>query len=114
MAASLQMTLENGGVATVIANYLNPLNRNPRDFENLKILGTEGVVETTDDGREARIVSAKGIRPINKSPGSQNYSPLYFDYVSAHLVTGAEMPLTLEEELHPLRMLLRARKGMAR
>ena len=36
----------------------------------------------------------------------------YFDFVAAHLTTGAAMPLTLEEELHPLRMLLRAKEKL--
>ena len=39
--------------------------------------------------------------PLERVPGLD-----YFDAVAAHLVTGVEMPLTLEEELHPLRMML--------
>jgi hypothetical protein len=36
----------------------------------------------------------------------------YFDAVAAHLVIGTAMPLTLDEELHPLRVLLRAKESM--
>ena len=36
----------------------------------------------------------------------------YFRFVTAHLATDAAMPLTLEEELHPLRMLLRAKQSL--
>jgi hypothetical protein len=36
----------------------------------------------------------------------------YFDFVARHLVAGVAMPLTSDEELHPLRMLLRAKEKM--
>jgi hypothetical protein len=36
----------------------------------------------------------------------------YFSFITAHLATGAAMPLTLDEELHPLRMLLRAKANI--
>ena len=36
----------------------------------------------------------------------------YFSFVTAHLATGVAMPLTIEEELHPLRMLLRAKANI--
>lgn len=36
----------------------------------------------------------------------------YFSFVTAHLAAGAAMPLSLEAELHPLRMLLRAKQNI--
>jgi hypothetical protein len=36
----------------------------------------------------------------------------YFDFVVENLRTGKKLPLTLEEELHPLRMLLRAKEKL--
>lgn len=109
MAATMQMRFENGGIAVAMANYLNPVGRSPRAFEYVKIFGTDGIVESLAAGSEARIITQSGERAIQKSPGTKNYSPLYFDYLSDHLATGQSMPFSLEEELHPLRMLLRAR-----
>lgn len=108
MAASLQMRLENGGIATVIANYLNPPNLKPRGHETLRIFGTEGFIESVDGGVRTRLATHTNVRPVTPSEPSLDY----FDLVAAHLVAGAPLPFTLEEELHPLRMLLRAKQAV--
>ena len=46
MAASLQMSLESGGIATVIANYLNQPATGAWGFEELRVFGTEGYLLT--------------------------------------------------------------------
>ena len=108
-AASAQIRLENGGIASVIMNYLNPAQNKPRNNETLRIFGTKGFVESTDGGTRARLVTEKGVtEPLDTSVAASDY----FDFVAAHLATGAAMPLTLEEELHPLRMLLRAKANI--
>jgi predicted dehydrogenase len=107
IAGAVQIGLENGGLATIIINYLNPGHTAlPHGNETLRIFGTKGFVESVDGGARTRLVTAATIvDPLEKVPGMD-----YFDALASHLATGAAMPLTLEEELHPLRMLLRAKE----
>ncbi|MGH7943426.1 MAG: Gfo/Idh/MocA family protein [Opitutaceae bacterium] len=109
IAAAVQIGLENGGLATIIINYLNPGHPAlPHGNETLRVFGTKGFVESVDGGARTRLVTATGIvDPLERTPGLD-----YFDAVAAHLATGAAMPLTLDEELHPLRMLIRAKEKM--
>lgn len=106
MAASLQMRLENGGLATIITNYLNPPNLKPRGHETLRIFGTKGFIESVDGAVHTRLVTHTNVVPVLPVEPSLDY----FDLVAAHIVTGAPLPFTLEEELHPLRVLLRAKE----
>lgn len=107
LAGAVQIGLENGGLATVIMNYLNPTNNKPRGNETLRIFGTKGFVESTDGGTRTRMVTNTGaVEPLNTSVAGTDY----FSFITAHLATGAAMPLTIDEELHPLRMLLRAKQ----
>lgn len=112
IAGAVQMGLENGGMATIIMNYLNPGHRDlPHGMETLRIFGTKGFIESVDGGARTRLVTAdKIMEPLEPAMRGGDY----FDFVAANLVTGAPMPLTLEEELHPLRMLLRAKEQIRR
>lgn len=111
LTAGAQITLENGGTATIILNYLNPGNpKLPHGNETLRIFGTKGFIESVDGGTRTRWVNDKGItEPLDPAGAGAGD---YFDFVAAHLVRAAAMPFTLEEELHPLRMLLRAKEKM--
>ncbi len=109
MAGAVQMTLENGGLATVILNYLNPPYLKPRGHETLRIFGTKGFVESTDGGVRTRLVDRERVtEPLHPVEPTRDY----FDFIAAHLANGAPLPLTSEEELHPLRMLLRAKAAL--
>jgi predicted dehydrogenase len=109
MAGAVQMTLENGGLATVILNYLNPPHLKPRGHETLRIFGTKGFIESTDGGVRTRLVDQERVtEPLQPVEPTRDY----FDFIAAHLATGAPLPLTSEEELHPLRMLLRAKAAL--
>ena len=111
IAGAAQIGLENGGIATIIINYLNPGHPQlPHGNETLRVFGTKGFIESVDGGARTRLVTAKEIvEPLDrKDSGAGDY----FDFFAAHLVAGAAMPLTLEEELHPLRMLLRAKETL--
>jgi predicted dehydrogenase len=110
-ASGAQMELENGGTATITMNYLNPGHPQlPHGYETLRVFGTKGFVESVDGGARTRLVTKEAIvDPLDaKNSGAGDY----FDFVAAHLVAGKPMPLTLEEELHPLRMLIRAKEKM--
>jgi predicted dehydrogenase len=111
IAGAVQIGLENGGIATIVMNYLNPdIKEMPHGNETLRVFGTKGFIESVDGGARTRLVTDKGVvEPLDrKDSGAGDY----FDFVAAHLVSGAAMPLTLDEELHPLRMLLRAKEKL--
>lgn len=105
MASAFQGTLANGGCASAIANYLNPPGFGSWGNESLRIFGTLGLVEATDAGQRSRLVIGdRDLGPVDRGPEP---APYFTQYLRAVLGLG-EMPLSLEEELHPLRALLRA------
>ncbi len=111
IAASAQGTLANGGLVTLLINYLNPGAPGlPHGNETLRIFGTQGFIESVDGGARSRLVLRdRVVEPLDRTPG-----PDYFDAFAAQLATGAPMPLSSEEELHPLRVLLRAKEALRR
>lgn len=111
MAASMQIVLENGGLASIIVNYLNPVHLKPRNHETLRVFGSKGFIESTDGASRTRLVTQTAVHePLDTStPGVD-----YFDYLAAHLAVGTPMPMSSDEELHPLRMLLRAKEQLRR
>jgi predicted dehydrogenase len=111
MATSLMMTLENGGVASVIANYLNPKGFGRWGNEHLRIFGTLGFVEATDGGAKTRlVVGDRDLGAIDTSAPSREY----FDMFVESLLGLGAMPFSLEEELHPTRMTIRAKRSAMR
>jgi len=106
MAACLAMTLDNGGLASIAANYLNPPGTGVHGYESLLIHGTKGLVESLRGGTLTRLVI-----------GSADHGPLdvstpvesQFQHLLEHLVRGAPMPMPLEEELSPTRWMIRAK-----
>ena len=111
MASCLMLELENGGLASVAANYLNPRGTGVWGDETLRILGTLGMVESHHGGKNTRLVIGETDHgPLDTSaPG--------VDYLTAFLKTIAgrgEMPFTLEEELSPTRWVIRAKHDAAR
>jgi len=104
MAATIMGRLSNGGLATVISNYCNPLGFGSWGNETLRIFGTEGIIEAVDGGKRTRLVVGK----VDHGELEITDAPIWQDAVIENFLTGAPMPLTLEEELHPLRIVLRA------
>ena len=106
-AASYMMYLENGGVASAIANYLNPKKGfGKHGNEHLRIFGTLGLIEATDGGEKTRLVlQDRDMGPIDVSEPGKDYFDMYID----SLLGINDMPFTLEEELHPTRMVIRAK-----
>jgi len=108
MAASLTAILENGAVASSVLNYLNPRAFPTWGNEEVRIFGTKGFVEATDGGTNTRLVLNEkdcGVLDIKKDE-SLDYLELFLKSLSG---TG-KMPFSHEEELNPLRMLIRARE----
>ncbi|MBN2005094.1 MAG: Gfo/Idh/MocA family oxidoreductase [Anaerolineae bacterium] len=106
MATSMMMRLENGGVAGVTCNYLNPPTFGAWGNESLRIFGTQGFVEAVDGGTKTRLVLNEEDRgPLTiTEPGLP-----YLDLLLAALLGQGTMPLSLEDEIHPTRMLIRAK-----
>jgi len=107
MAATLMLRLENGGVASVCANYLNPRGTGVWGDESLRILGTLGMVESTQGGARTRLVIGE------TNHGALDTTGPGIDYLEAYLRTIAgegEMPLSLEDELSPTRWVIRAKR----
>ena len=106
MASAFQGMLENGGCASAIANYLNPRGFGHWGNEALRIFGTKGMIEAVDSGTKTRLViGEKDFGPLAPGAPSENYLTCY----ARQLLGLGEFPLSLEEELHPLRVLLRAK-----
>jgi hypothetical protein len=108
MAASCMMTLEHGGIATVIANYLNPPSFGSWGHEMLRIFGVNGMLEIVDGGARTRLVlNEKDMGPIDIHEESYDY----FDMIMEDLRHNENlMPFrTHEEELRPTRMVIRAK-----
>ena len=106
MATSLMMRLHNGGVASVLCNYLNPPAFGIWGNEALRIFGTQGFVESVDGGTKTRLVlqdEDRGALPIDH--GGYEYLDLFLNA----LLGQGEMPLSLEDEIHPTRVLIRAK-----
>ncbi len=111
MAVSFLMKLENGGVASALANYLNQRGFGGWGNETLRIFGTLGFVEAVDGGARTRLVIGdKDLGPLPDANERRSFLALYLDA----LVGNGSMPFSLEEELHPTRMVIRARESAFR
>ncbi|MBE2205276.1 MAG: Gfo/Idh/MocA family oxidoreductase [Chthoniobacterales bacterium] len=109
MAASLLMTLENGGVASISANYLNPSGTGVWSYESLRILGSEGMVESLAGGRHTRLVIGdRGCGPLDVSESG----PDWLDHFFQEIAGTAVFPLPLERELSPTRWAIRAKHSI--
>ncbi len=105
-AASLAMSLENGGVASVAMNYLNPKGFPGWGNETVRVFGTRGMVELTDGGKRTHLYTDWDEGELDLS---QSDCRDYFDLLARHFRYGEPLPLTREEEFHPLRVVIRAK-----
>ena len=107
MAATLQGRLENGALVVMVVNYLNQSGHGVWGNDHLRIFGTEGFVESVDGGKRTAIVigesPSRELPPLNKP---RDHADDYFRFI----LENAPMPMSLEEELHPLRVLLRVKR----
>jgi predicted dehydrogenase len=108
MASALLLQLENGGTGTITINYLNPPKFPTWGNESLRIFGTKGFVEAVDGGQRTRLVLKD--RDVSPLPITEPEAD-YFDFVVDEILDGKPMPFSLEEELHPLRVLIRAKSA---
>ncbi len=105
-AASLLLALENGAVGSIIANYYNPRGFGRHGNDQVRIYGTLGFAELTDDVQHSRLVLGnEDLGPIDDSAAVE---PFFYSYLKKLLGLGG-MPMSLEEELRPLRVVNRAK-----
>lgn len=113
MAASIILELDNGGVGAIVANYLhhNTWRVGSWGNEMLRIFGTKGFIETVDGAARHRMVLAdRDTGTIDMAPSL----PDYFDMMIGEILGNGRMPLSIEDELHPTRMAIRAKRSARR
>lgn len=106
MACAANLRLENGGIATFIANYGNSRKFPLWGNEEVRVFGSAGFIEAVNGGSSTHLYlndEDKGPLPATGS------APDYFEQVLDDLREEGRPLLTLEEELHPLRVVIRAR-----
>jgi hypothetical protein len=102
------LTIENGGVASIVVNYLNPPSFPTWSNEHLRIFGTGGFVEVVDGGARTRLVLKDEDRgPIRVASPREGFFEMFVDSIRGR----GPMPWSLEDELHPTRMVIRARES---
>lgn len=108
-AVSYMMKMENGAVASAVANYMNNVEAIGKyGNECVRIFGTKGYAEIMDAGRKSRvIIGDKNLGALDTSEDTKSY----FEYYIDSLLGLDKMPITLEDELHPTRMVIRAAKN---
>ena len=74
--------------------------------ESIRIFGTEGMVEITDGGRKTHLYTQDGDEGEVETHNSDCVD--YFKLLTKHLLYGNDMPMSQDEELHPLRVVIRA------
>lgn len=109
-AVSMLFTLANGGVASAICNYLNPVQHLAWGYEILRVFGTQGIAETNALNKEVRLLKP-GETPVLLNSLVPGIS--WLDRVIAAILDGTPMPLTTAEQLSPTRWCIRAKQEAA-
>lgn len=108
IASALIAGLENGGVASVAANYLNPKGTGVWGYESLRVLGTHGMIESTQGGQQTRmVIGDQDLGPLETTTVPPDYLALFIQSAFGENV----MPFNLEEELSPTRWVFRAKQS---
>jgi predicted dehydrogenase len=110
-AVSYMMELENGGLASAVANYCCPGSPSwpTWGYEALRIFGDKGFVECIDGGRVAQLV-VEGELP--QALDCQDERTPFLNLVLQEIQTGETcIPFTPEEETNPTRWVIRAKYG---
>jgi predicted dehydrogenase len=107
MASATLIRLANGAVGAITCNYLNqPKALGAWGNETVRLFGTNGFVEAVDGGQRTRLIlHDQDLGPLDTSEPSRDYFDLFVD----ELVAGTPMPFPLDVELHPTRMVIRAK-----
>ena len=103
IAASLQGRMENGGLVSLVLNYLNPRGIGFWGNDQIRIFGTKGMIESVDGGTRAGVALGElPLRVLGAKPSRPDHATQYF----VSLLENKPMAMSVEDELHPLRVLL--------
>ncbi len=105
MAASIQMRLANGGIGTVVANYLNQPGTGVWGNEELRIFGTKGYLRT-DMQNGSVYVYTDGVQEYPFERGVRQLTVLA-DCIKA----GKPYPIPPERLTHPTRLAILAKRS---
>ncbi|MEI8197672.1 MAG: hypothetical protein WCI73_17390, partial [Phycisphaerae bacterium] len=111
-AVSMLMELANGGLSSAIANYLCPLPPSWErwGYENVRIFGTQGFVESLDTGRIGTLaLNGRPPQPVDCSDPGQDYLTMFLEEIQTDQNV---IPFTLEDELSPTRWVVRGRTAL--
>lgn len=109
MAASLWMKLQGGATASIVLNYLNPSGIGYWGNDQIRVFGTEGMVEAVNGFNQKRMILGDASpEPI---PGVPDVYPAFFDSYVDLLLDDQQMPYSYEDDLFALRTVIRAQKS---
>jgi predicted dehydrogenase len=110
MAASCALTLENGAVGAINMNYFNPTTFGAWGNDQLRIIGTKGMVESVDGFRRSRLY-LNGQDPMDLPQPDQPHDGYYFAHYVNYLTNGTPFPTSFAEEMHALRAIIAAHES---
>jgi UDP-N-acetylglucosamine 3-dehydrogenase len=108
MAASFTMKLNNGGIATILCNYLNHPEIGFRGNDQLRLHGTKGMAEIVD-GRNRRLMVVKGGEPAQFEDAT--HDPDYPQDVINAILDGTPTMLTEEDAFRNTEIVIRAQES---
>ncbi len=109
LAATVQLELAGGVLATLNVNYLNPANFGRWGNEHLRVFGTRGMVESVDGFRRHRLYLPG--RKSTALPLDASVSPHYLAHYLQYLLDGTPIPTRRDEELAALRTVIAAHEA---
>ena len=106
-ASSVLGTLENGGIFSMVINYLNPDGFGIHGNESVRIFGTKGMMEATDGGTRTRLIVGKNdLGPLDLNEPDDDYFELFLNKIRGE----GELPFDDETALHPTIAIINAKK----
>ncbi len=110
MACSLQMELEGGGIATVIANYLNQPSTGAWGNEELRVFGTKGYLRCSPLLEWVEVYCEKEKVQVPLRAPEQRQTLL--EVLMGCIAREEPLPFSCEFLCHPTRVALKARKKL--
>ncbi len=104
-ASNWSMTLENGALAAMCCNYLQPKGFPLWGKEGVQVFCTGGIAEVTDGGLHSHVYADTDEGPLDIEHCD---CPDFLDELLSHLRHGTPMTMTREEAFHPTRVVLNA------
>ncbi len=110
-ASSVMGTLDNGGVFSMVINYLNPGGFGLHGNETVRIFGTKGMLEATDGGTRTRlIIEGNDYGPLNIQEPDDDYFEIFLDAVKGE----GNLPYDDFTSIHPTIAIINAKKNEGR